>query len=114
ETTVVLAECSTDLEGAKIKAAPPKVPAQGLGCGKTLGAGDRALRVRLQISNATKMHDRALIVERLAWTPEQRLEAGVGAEPAGTLPLGEPLGFTCGPKLPIKARGLRSGRSPRR
>jgi hypothetical protein len=34
-----------------------------------------AIREALEKQGETETHDRSLIVERLAWTPEQRLEA---------------------------------------
>ena len=36
---------------------------------------DPELREALRQQNDADAHDRSLIVERLAWTPEQRLEA---------------------------------------
>ena len=35
----------------------------------------RLLREALRLQEDQESHDRGLIVERLAWTPEQRLEA---------------------------------------
>lgn len=53
---------------------------------------DRALRKALARQAEPEAHDRSLIVERLAWTPEERLEANarfvrlyLSIRPAGPL-----------------------------
>lgn len=53
---------------------------------------DRALRDALARQHDDEAHDRSLIVERLAWTPEQRLAANAAflrfyldARPSGPL-----------------------------